>query len=242
MIQDLNSKMETEKQKLLQSISLAKQANSGQGTANLIREILEQSKAKTDELAQLFVQVNNGAKSLIENESSLQAKNRDLKQENEDLRERVKAVDSERMQNQFGIKTSTGNPLLEDDDDVAYPAHAVQNQRLDLDQAIHEDAEDFFGEPEKPPVQTSNQQAQSWDSSAQLLQEKPVQQNPPGFGAAPEPDEDDFFGEPPMPPVQPPAPAPAAPAQDEEDFFGEDSKPSSPQTRQPSLLFLFLPQ
>lgn len=193
----------------------------------MIRQILEESKAKTDELNRLFVLVNLGAKTLIESESTLQSKNRDLKQEKEDLEDRLRAAEAESERAKFGISASAGNPLLQDEDELAYGG---AKPRQDLDQAVDED--DMFNDGNQPPAQT-NQYKQD-----QILSNQPVRQaaNVPGNNN----DEDnDFFDEPSKPTVQNPSMRPGLtqqtpPEQEEEDFFGEPSNPKPAQPQQPS--------
>ena len=229
----LTQKLETEKQKVMQSIELAKKTNSNKGNTDLLRQVLEESRNKTDELSRIFTQLNLGAKTLIENEATLQDKNRDLKKENDDLRDRVEAAESKNMGNQFGFteaKTGnqfgnapakTGNPLLDNDMDEfgQEPAQRDNQPKEDLDQAIRQDDEDDFfgGDAGSAPPKSSA--SMPWDNQAR---DQPVKQNGPSYGAPPQEDDDDFFGQDQKQPSQAP---PSKPQQDDEDMFGDEANP-----------------
>ena len=216
----------------MNSINVAKKMNSGQGNPDLIKQILQESKTKTDELKLLFSQLNSGAKTLIDNESTLQTRNRELKQENGDLQERLRAAESERVNNQFGISTTAGNPLLEDDDGPRRdPVRLGAGPKQDLDRAIDED--DFFNEGGNPPAPKNNS-SMPWDKQNQMLDDKPVLHTPVASGnqMLNHDDDDDFFGgdakpQTQAPPARPSVIQPAPQAHDDDDFFGEDAKPQA---------------
>ena len=216
----------------MSSINVAKKMNSGQGNPDLIKQILQESKTKTDELKLLFSQLNSGAKTLIDNESTLQTRNRELKQENGDLQERLRAAESERVNNQFGISTTAGNPLLEDDDGPRRdPVRLGAGPKQDLDRAIDED--DFFNEGGNPPAPKNNS-SMPWDKQNQMLDDKPVLHTPVASGnqMLNHDDDDDFFGgdakpQTQAPPARPSVIQPGPQAHDDDDFFGEDVKPQA---------------
>lgn len=223
----MTSKLETEKQKVMQSIEQAKKTNANKGNTDLLRQVLEESRTKTDELSRIFRQLNLGAKTLIENESTLQNKNRDLLKENEDLKERAEAAESKNMSNQFGFAPKNVNPLLEDDmDRFGHETAQKDNQpKEDLDQAIRQDDEDDFFGGDTGSVPPKSSASMPWDSQTRDL---PVKQKDPSYGAPPQEEDDDFFAQ---DDKQPSRAAPSKPPQDDEDMFGDDEANQNPLLR-----------
>ena len=229
---EINSKLEVEKNKLLEIDDARRKTNAGQRNKNLDEQILNETKANTDELKLLFSQKKMEAQIISEREQLQQIMIRELKQKVGDLQERLRAVESERVNNQFGISTTAGNPLLEDDDGPRRgPVRLGAEPKQDLDRAIDED--DFFNEGGNPPAPKNNS-SMPWDKQNQMLDDKPVLHTPVASGnqMLNHDDDDDFFGgdakpQTQAPPARPSVIQPGPQAHDDDDFFGEDVKPQA---------------